>query len=505
MLISKRFLGMFFIVWLAAAGAGGLWGQSFQDLESKVVKHTLANGLRFLIVERHDAPVASFVTYADVGAVNEVRGITGMAHFFEHMAFKGTGTVGTNDIEAELKAIAREDEIYERILEEQRRPGGPDPAELDRLEKELKEAVEYSKTLIVSNEFGETIKKEGGVGLNAGTSYDQTMYFYSLPSNKMELWFSLESDRFYDPVLREFFTERDVVMEERRLRTESQPIGKLLEEFLTLAYKAHPYGDPVVGHMSDLENMTREDAMKFFRTNYTPRNLVCAVVGDVKAAEVIALAEKYWGRIPAGPERKPVVTVEPPQLGERRVEVEDASQPFVFIGYHRPDIKHEDAAAFEAITDIIGQGRTSWLYKSLVKEKQLAVMTFAFANITSGKYPTLFIFVAVPAQGKAVEEVEAAMYEQIDRLKEELVSAEELEAVKTRAKVNFLSGLRSNIGLAEQLARYETIFDDYGRVFREVDEIEAITAEDIQRVAKTYFKKKNRTVAVIVPPEEAND
>ena len=501
MSLFKRSLWLF-LIFLIFAGTGGLWGQSYKDLENKVVKHTLENGLRFLIVERHDAPVASFVTYANVGAVNEVRGITGMAHLFEHMAFKGTRTVGTKDIEAELKAMAREDEIFERILEEQRQPEGPDPAVLEQLEEELKEAVEKSKELIISNEFGETIKNEGGVGLNAGTAYDRTMYFYSLPSNKMELWFSLDSDRFFNPVLREFYTEKDVVMEERRLRTESQPVGKLLEEFLTLAYKAHPYGDPVIGHMSDLENITREDAMNFFSTNYTPRNLICAVVGDVKADEVIKLAEKYWSRIPSGPERKPVVTVEPPQLGERRVEVEDASQPFVFIGYHRPDVKHEDAAVFDTITDIIGQGRTSWLYKSLVKDKQLAVITFAFSNITSGKYPTLFIFVAIPAQGKPVEEVEAAMYEQIDRLKTELVSAEELEAVKTRAKVSFLRGLRSNIGLAEQLTRYETIFNDYRRVFRKVDEIDAITAEDIQRVARAYFTKKNRTVAVIIPPEE---
>jgi predicted Zn-dependent peptidase len=321
----------------------------------------------------------------------------------------------------------------------------------------------------------------------------------------MELWFALESDRFLNPVLREFFTEKDVVMEERRLRTESQPIGKLLEEFLALAFKAHPYGEPVIGHMSDLENMTREDAMAFFNRNYTPQNLVCAVVGDVKADEVIALAEKYWGRIPKGPERKPVVTVEPSQAGLRRVEVEDASQPIILMGFHRPDIKHQDAAVLDAITDILGQGRTSWLYKSLVKEKKLAVFTFAISNLTSGKYPTLFIFAAVPAQDQPVEDVEAAIYEQIDRIKNELVSAEELEAVKTRAKVNFLSGLRSNTGLGEQLARYETIYSDYRILFHEVEAINAVTAEDIRRVAREYFTRKNRTVAVIVPPEEESN
>lgn len=501
MLLGKRTKWLILVFCITITWSG-LQGQTYQDLENKVVKHTLDNGLRFLIVERHEAPVVSFVTYANVGAVNEVKGITGMAHLFEHMAFKGTDTVGTKDIETEIKAMAEEDALFERILAERMKPEGPDPAVLDQLEAELQQTVEKSKAFVISNHLGEIIKNEGGVGLNAGTAYDRTMYFYSLPSNKMELWFSLESDRFLNPVLREFFTEKDVVMEERRLRTESQPIGKLLEEFLALAFKAHPYGEPVVGHMSDLENMTREDAVAFFNKNYTPQNLVCAIVGDVKAEEIIRLAEKYWGRIPRGLERKPVVTVEPAQVGERRVEVEDESQPIFLMGFHRPDVKHPDAAVLDAITDILGRGRTSWLYKSLVKEKKLAIFTFAISNLTSGKYPTLFIFAAVPAQDKPLEDVEAAIYEQIDRLKKELVSPEELEAVKTRAKVDFLSGLRSNTGLAEQLARYETVYNDYRKLFHEVEAINAVTAEDIQRVAREYFTKKNRTVAVIVPPEE---
>ncbi len=480
-----------------------LFAQGYLELENKVVKHTLPNGLRVLILERPNAPVVSFVTWANVGAANEVKGITGIAHLFEHMAFKGTHNVGTKDINAELKAMAKEDETFDAWLAEYRKGSLADQEKLKKLEEIHKEAVDEARQYVKSNELGEAIQFAGGTGLNAGTGYDATIYFYNLPSNKIELWMSLESDRFLNPVLREFYTEKQVVMEERRLRTESQPVGKLLEEFLAAAYKAHPYGEPVVGHMSDLIPLRRERANTFFRTHYTPQNLVLAIVGDVKSDKVIKTLDTYWARIPHGPEREPVVTKEPPQLGQKRIEVEDRMQPIILIGYHRPDGLHKDAAVLDAITDILGQGRTSRLYKSLVKEKKIAVAAIAISGITMGKYPGLFLFLAVPAKDHTNEECEDAMYAEIDRLKNELITPEELTAVKTRAKVNFLRGLDSNSGLAQQLAAAETIYGDYHEMFRQVAKIEAITAEDIQRVAKEYFKKRNRTVSMIVPLEES--
>ena len=482
-----------------AAGA-----KSYLDLEKSVVKHELPNGLTLLVLERPQAPVVSFVTWADVGAANEVKGITGIAHLFEHMAFKGTTTIGTKDIEAEKQAMAEEDRAFKAWLDEYRKGKAADQEKLSELKKSHLKTVETARSFVISNELGEAIQHAGGSGLNAGTGYDATVYFYNLPSNKVELWMSLESDRFLNPVLREFFTEKEVVMEERRMRTESSPVGKLLEEFLTSAYKAHPYGEPVVGHMSDLITLKRNEAEAFFKTNYTPQNLVIAVVGDVDANEIIKMTEKYWGRIPAGPEREPVDTTEPPQLGQKRIEVEDRMQPIILVGYHRPDRHHKDAAVLDAISDILGQGRTSRFHKSLVKNQKIAIATAAISGLTQGKYPGLYVFLAVPSQGHTNEECEEAMYAEINRLKTEPLSKEELDAVKTRAKVNFLRNLDSNQGLALQLADAET-FGEYKDMFHQVEKIEAITAEDIMRVAKKYFKKNNRTVALIVAPEEEEE
>ena len=483
--------------------AGGLQAQGYLDLENQVVKHTLPNGLRLLILERHEAPVVSFVTYADVGAVNETEGITGISHVFEHMAFKGTRTVGTNNLEAELAAMAKEDETFYAWRDEFAKGALADGAKLGQLEEAHKAAIVAAKEYVVSNEFAQAIEMAGGTGMNARTSYDQTVYFYNLPSNKTELWMSLESDRFLNPVLREFYTEKQVIMEERRLTTENQPFGKLFEEFLAAAYKAHPYGEPLVGHMSDLKTISRQDAANYFREHYTPANLVVAIVGDVKAPEVIKMAEGYWGRLPKGPERRPVFTQEPPQLGQKRIEVEDAMQPILLMGYHRPSVYSKDSAVLEAISDVLGSGRTCRLYKSLVKEKKIAVAVLAFSGLTE-KYDNLYLFLAVPAQGHTTAECETAILEELDKIKKEPLTAEELVAVKTRAKAGFLQGLDSNSGLAQQLAAAEVRFRDYREMFRQVAKIEAIQPADIQRVAAEIFSKRNSTVAVIVPPAKAD-
>jgi predicted Zn-dependent peptidase len=497
----KRHVNFFLHVILIVLFFNILYTQGYLQLEKKVKKYTLNNGLRVLLLERHNAPVVSFITWANVGAVNEVKGITGIAHLFEHMAFKGTPTVGTKDYENELKAMAEEDRTFDAWLSEYRNGALADSAKLQELEAAHKEAVEKARRFVQSNELGEAIQLAGGSDLNAGTGYDATVYYYSLPANKAELWMSLESDRFLNPVLREFFTEKQVVMEERRMRTESRPIGKLLEEFLAAAYKAHPYGEPVVGHMSDLITLERKEAENFFKTYYIPQNLVIAIVGDIKEKEIMKMVETYWARIPSGLECKPVDTKEPPQLGQKRIEVEDMSQPIILVGYHRPDTFDKDAAVFEAITDILGQGRTSRLYKSLVKEKKIAIYTGAISGLTFGRFPGLFLFYAFPAKDHTNAECEEAIYNEIERLKNELIMEEELIAVKTRAKVNFLKNLDSNIDLAFQLAAYEMIYSDYHEMFREVEKIEAITARDIQRVTKKYFNKRNRTVATIVAPE----
>ena len=471
--------------------------QDLAAFEKRMTEFTLDNGLKFLVLERHEVPMVSFHIYADVGAVDEVRGITGMAHLFEHMAFKGTKTIGTRDYKAEAKAIAKIDEAFLALKAERQKGGRADKARLEQLENQFKEAQEQAQKYLVHDEYEETFSREGSSGFNAYTSQDATQYIVSLPSNKVELWMVMESDRFAHPVLREFYKEKDVVMEERRLGVESQPVGRLLEEFMAIAYKAHPYGDEVVGHMSDLETMTRAEAEAFFKKYYAPSNLTIAIVGDVNPDQVRKLAQKYFDPIASGPKPDPVETVEPPQLGERRVVVEDPAQPFVLIGYHKPSIDHPDDAVFDAITDIVGMGRTSRLYKSLVKEKRIAVAASGFQGMPGAKYPSLFLFYAVPAKGHTNQECEDAIYVEIERLKNELVTPEELAKAKTRARAGLIRELDSNSGLAAMLTFYEVVTGDWRNLFEQLDKIDKVTAEDIQRVAKEYFTTKNRSVGII--------
>ncbi len=471
---------------------------SFKTIENQVTEYTLSNGLKFIILERHEAPVVSFCTYANVGSNNEVTGITGISHIFEHMAFKGTNTIGTKDYDKEALAIAKEDSLFDEILKERDKGNRSDQEKLKKLGEEFSKTQDEAREYVISNQFGSIVEEQGGVGLNAFTSYDQTCYIYSFPSNKLELWMSLESDRFKHPVLREFYKEKDVIMEERRLGVESNPFGKLFEEFMAAAYKAHPYHHEVVGHMSDLESITRKQAEEYLQKYYVPNNLTIGIVGDVKPQEVISLAQEYFGGIPQGEYPAPVRTKEPEQLGEKRVEVEDKSQPILIIGYHRPNVTDPDNSVFSAIADYLGGGRTSQLYKIMVKEKKIAVMVGSMPTFPAEKYPNLIAFFAMPSKDHTNQECEDIIYQEIEKIKTDTISTADLVAIKTRAKANFLRGLESNMGMALQLTTYQVISGDWRNLFTELDRINRVTASDVKRVADEYLKKSNRTVAELV-------
>ncbi|MCX5645896.1 MAG: pitrilysin family protein [Phycisphaerae bacterium] len=468
--------------------------QDLAGFEKRLTKFTLDNGLAFLVLERHEAPVVSFHTYADVGAVDEVTGFTGLAHLFEHMAFKGTQTVGTNDYQAAAAALAKMDDLFVALRKEKQKGDQADPAILKKLQEQFDQADAEAQKYIVHDEYEESLTQQGADGFNAYTSEDATQYIVSLPSNKLELWMMLEAERFAHPVLREFYKEKDVVMEERRMM-ENSPTGRLYEEFEGIAFIAHPYRDGVIGHMSDLQALSRPEAEGFFKAHYGPSNLTIAIVGDVDPVNVKRLAAKYFASVPSGPKPEPVRTVEPPQRGERRVTVEDAAQPVVLIGYHQPNVNHADNAPLEVVSQIVGVGRTSRLYKDLVKDKKIAVSANAGPN--PSKYPSLFLFYVVPAKGHTTQECEQAVYAQIEKLKTEPVSPEELKKAKTRSRASVIRELDSNSGLAAELTFCEVVMGDWRNFFKELDKIEQVTAADVQRVAQTYFTKKNRTVGVI--------
>ena len=492
--MKHRALKLSAILLLLAAVAAA---QDLASFEKRITVRTLPNGLTLLICERPEAPVFSFFTLVDAGSVQDPIRATGLAHMFEHMAFKGTDKIGTKDYAAEKPALAKVETAYAAYIAERDKPVGRDEAKLKELEKAWKDDIAEADKFVVGNEFGKIVEQNGGEDMNAFTSYDETAYHYSLPENRLELWAYLESERFLHPVLREFYKERNVVIEERRMRTDSNPIGRLLEQFTEAAFVAHPYHRPTVGWMSDLNTFSATQAQQFFDKYYVPSNMVIAIAGDVKAAQAMPILEKYFARLPSRPRPDEATTTEPPQNSERRVVLIDTSQPLYIEGYHRPDYRSKDDAVFDAITDLLAEGRTSRLYRALVRDKKIASSSAGFTGWPAIKYPHLFAFYAFPMPGHTPQEVGDAIHIEIDRLKKEDISDDELKMIKTRSKANLIRGLADNEGLATQLATYQTRYGDWRELFRSVDRIDDVTKADIRRIANEIFVDTNRTVGII--------
>ena len=476
----------------------------------------LDNGMRLLLVPRKGDPNVAAGWVARVGSVNERPGITGLSHLFEHMMFKGTHAIGTKDIAQNLQLIKEMDEVRAELRKEQQalilkaRLGeitdAKDPKYRSERHKQLltkfDELTKREKDLMVKDEFDRVYTTAGGSGMNAGTSNDFTVYFINVPANKLELWFWMESDRLKNPVFREFYSERDVVHEERRLRTDSTPTGKFDEQYESMFWQSSPYGWPVVGWPSDLEGITREEALDYFAVNYAPNNLTACLVGDIDPARATELAKKYFGRLPRGPRPpEPVRTSEMPQLAEKRMVAYAETNPEVRVRYHTVAEGHPD----DFVLDILGSvlsGRTGRLYKSLVLQQGVANNASAFGD--SRKYEGYFQISGVAKPGKTPEEVEQALYKEIEKIQKELVDARELQKVKNQYAAGVFRGIQSNFGLMVQLLlrdntrSWETINTDPARH-------QAVTPEDIRRVANTYFKPENRTIAVYYTKKKTGD
>lgn len=463
-----------------------------------ITEFTLDNGLRFIVLEDTDAPVVSFVTYADVGGVDEPDGKTGVAHFLEHLAFKGSTTLGTTDYEAEQQVLDRLDQIFADL--QVAKQVGNEQA-IAELETQFTEVQAEADQYVVQNAFGQVVESAGGVGLNAATSADYTQYFYSFPSNKLELWMALESQRFLDPVFREFYKEKEVILEERRMRTDNSPVGTIVEAFLDTAFTTHPYRRPVIGYNEDIRNLTRQDVKDFFVEHYAPNNLTMAIVGDVNPEQVEMMAKAYFGRFPSQAKAPDIdLPVEPKQTETRNVTVKFPSQPWYLEGYHAPKLTDPDYVVYDIISSILSSGRTSRLYKSLVVEQQVALNAEGFNGFPGEKYPNLILFYALTAPGKNVDDVAASLSVELEKLKTEFVSEVELEQVKTQARAGLLRSLDSNMGMARLLATYEVNTGDWRNLFEQLDQIAAVTVEDVQRVAQETFTPENRTIGKLLPP-----
>lgn len=456
-----------------------------ERMQDKVTRFRLDNGLTFVVIERHEAPVASFVTMVDVGSVNEPGGLSGLAHMLEHMAFKGTSRIGTKDWEAEKKVLAKLEDAYRTWRE----AAGFDAAEqeVQSLKKRFEELREKAKSYVQQNDFASIIEAHGGTDLNAATSSEYTMYFCSLPVNKAELWFSLESERLRDPVWREFFTEKEVVLEERRMRVDSSPIGRLMERLLAVSFLAHPYRNPVIGWESEIRAALPSDLTRLYEQYYVPENMVCAVAGDVDPDQMRSWAKKYFGSLPSGPTPPKVHTQEPERLGPRKVEMSSRAQPVLARTYPGVSRFHPQASALELASDILSQGRTSRLYTALVEDAQLAARVGTYSGYPANVDPGLFLIFALPNTRVSLSDLAKGIDAQIQQLRTKKVSRQELDRVKTRARAELLRGLDSNLGLARILARAQLLDNDWQEAFFKLQDLEEVQPEDIRMVVKKYL------------------
>lgn len=507
-----------------AARAGSIAAPAARDLERGVRVHRLANGMTFLLLERRQAPIFSGVVRFRVGGMDEDPGRSGLAHLFEHLAFKGTTRIGVRDPAREEEILR---EVEERLSELEAERGEPqsEPARVKSLEERLAALEQEHRRLLVPNEFTEIYSAHGAVGLNASTDKDLTSYYVSLPANRLELWCLMESERLRDGVLRGFYTERDVVMEERRLRVETQPLGSLYEALLRAAYGDGPYGLPTVGLMEDLKRLRAPQALEFRRRHYRPENAVAALVGDFRTDEALQLIERYfgdWRGDPAGeggPAPAPVAAGPPPSgpavrtadagvaagggaPRPLRVDVEFASEPYLLVAFDKPIHPHPDAVTFDVLSDLLTGGRTSRLYRTLVVERQLALDLFAFEG-PGQRRDNLFILGLIPQAPHGVAEVEAALLNELAELARSPVPEREIEKVRNRFQASFLRDLTSNSGLARQLSYYQILLGDWREMLRLVERAGRVGRAEVQAAARRYLAPDRRVAAAIVPKRPA--
>jgi len=472
-----------------------------------VIERELPNGFKLLLVERHEEPRIAGGWVVKVGSSNERLGTTGIAHLFEHMMFKGTPTLGTKDAKRDLELIAEQERVRGEMrqeesalrrslrrgeLEDVTKPENFTPR-YKELEAQFKKLIDEQRQLLVKNEFDRVYTTAGGSGMNAFTSEDMTGYFITVPANKLELWCWMESERLLRPVFREFYAERDVVYEERRMRVESTPIGKFAEEFTAIFWDAHPYMWPVLGWPSDIPNISKKDADDFYALYYQPQNITLILVGDFKADDAEAMVRRYFDRIPAGLQPPPeVVTREPAQPAEKRMYAEAETNPQVDILWKTVGFQHQDSYPLD-ILQLLLSNRTGRLYKGLVLGQEVATDTYAMQD--SKKWAGYFNIGGEAKDGKSPEEVEQAIYAELERLKAEVVPADELQKVKNQFAAFEYRKLTANFPIFIQVLQNEGLGD-----WREVNEanakLQAVTAEDVQRVARKYFTKETRAVAI---------
>jgi predicted Zn-dependent peptidase len=473
----------------------------------------LANGMRFLLVERHQSPTVACIIAVGVGGADEPRDRTGMAHLLEHLLFKGSDRLGTADYGAEKRSLAAIEKTVDAMDAEQRRledfhrsPTSPDTAaariEHLELEAELTRLEAEMRRHVIKNEIWGLYDRHGGAIQNAFTTEDRTVYYVVLPANKLEVWARIESERMTRSVLREFYSERNVVQEERRRSRESTPGGLIGEALLSTAFTSHPYKNPVIGWMSDLRHLRRADVLDFYHTYYQPSNMVGLLVGDFDPAEARRLIEQNFGRLDSKPVVRPRRAEEPPMSGMRERIVEFDAQPELRLAFRIPDVSHPDFPALDVLATLLGSGRTSRLRQELLLKKQ--AVRVAAAGVQHTRDPRLLEVSLQPLAGKTVEQVEAMAWEEIRRLSKEPAPADELAGVRTRMRADVVYLQESNLSFGLWLSANQMLEGDWREGYRYFDRVDRVTAGDVMRVAGTYLKPQNSIRIELKPTGESS-
>ncbi len=476
------------------------------EIELDVKEHVLSNGLKILMVQMPGVPRVVCHIYYKVGSINEKPGITGIAHMHEHMMFKGTRVSGVTDYEKDDAINVRIDDLIDNIYREKFwKPDGGDTEKIAQWQEEYESLIQEEKQYIIKDDLWTLYMKNGGTGLNASTSNEVTGYYVTLPSNKVELQMFLESDRMQNAYFREFYSEKDVIMEERRL-SENQPGFFFREQVNAAFYAASPYHWQVLGWMDDLRKINKSDLEEFNNRYYIPNNAVAVYVGDLDPQNIIDLAEKYFGPIPKGRDVEPIRTYEPPQYSEKRLYGEGNAQTSLQMMFHTPPDGHPDVLPLSVLGSVLGSGGggggrrgggggSGRLYKLLVEEKQMAV-SVSVSN-SARWYAGAFQFRASPRLDKNVkpEDLEQEIWDVIEQIKIDGVNAEEIQQVKNRSRAQFIRSLSSSSGLTRTLGRAE-LNRGWRSVLEDQEALKTVTNEDIKRVAATYFVKNNSLTAI---------
>lgn len=496
--ISARrlvFVAFFGLIFFLPTFAGAF------DLASRASEFELANGLKVIVLKRSGAAQFAAHIALDVGSSDERSGYSGAAHLLEHMMFKGTRSLGSLDWGSE-RFFYEKTLYYGGKLDDARARSAPEPI-LKSYRIALESALAGERRFFRSEIYSEIYSAAGVVGFNAGTSKDFTYYIARVPANRLELWAWVESQRFKGIVYREYHKEREVIMEERQSRYENDPEGKLYEAFLATAYKKHPYGSPIIGFESDIDNMPLEEVDRFYKSFYAPNNALIVIVGNVDPVEVKRVIEKYFGDLAPKPIPARLIPVEPRQKEKRELTLDLDARASVMIGFHKPIRPDRDSYALELIESILSSSRSARLERRLVLEEKIASSVGAWIG-PGEKYPNLLMIYGAPSASHSSRDLEAAIVAELDRLKSEPVPAAELERVKTGYEADLLRHLRSNYFMARLIASYQLLTGDWRDLERDIKVIRSITSEDIQRAARKYFVESNMSVARIEPIAEAD-